>query len=138
MVKKKKPWSRRKRIVIGSLGVFAVVYIAVILWHTYKPLPEGVSFKGEIYNTDSVEMITDLTYAQDREGTGMVHENYIFDEVYKMIKEAEDFVVVDFFLVDGFYDEKEDFPKIADTLSTTLAQKKLTIQICLLYLLLIH
>lgn len=123
--KKKKPWSKRKRIVVGSLCAFAVVYIAVMLWHTYKPLPEGVSFKGDIHNTDSVEMITDLTYAQDQKGTSMVHENHIFEEVYNMIEEAEDFVVVDFFLVDGYYDEKEDFPKIADTLSSTLAQKKI-------------
>ncbi len=34
--KKSKPWSKRKRIVMGSLGVFALIYIAVILWHTYK------------------------------------------------------------------------------------------------------
>ena len=61
----RKPWSKRKRIVVGSLCAFAVVYIAVMLWHTYKPLPEGVSFKGDIHNTDSVEMITDLTYAQE-------------------------------------------------------------------------
>jgi len=122
--KPRKQWSRRKRIVIGSLGVFALIYIAVIVWHTFKPLPEGISYAGELHKTDKVDFITDLTYSQDVKGKGMVHENHIFDAVYTMIDEAEKFIVVDFFLFDGYYDEKEDFPKIADTLSSKLAEKK--------------
>ena len=122
--KPRKQWSRRKRIVIGSLGVFALIYIAVIVWHTFKPLPEGISYAGELHKTDKVDFITDLTYSQDVKGKDMVHENHIFDAVYTMIDEAEEFIVVDFFLFDGYYDEKEDFPDIADTLSTKLAEKK--------------
>ena len=122
--KPRNPWSKRKRIVLGSLGVFALIYIAVIVWHTFKPLPEGISYAGKIHKTDTVEMISDLTYAQDQKGEGMVHENHIFETVYSMIEEAQDFVVVDFFLFDGFYDDKEDFPKIADTLTIKLANKK--------------
>ena len=122
--KPRKQWSRRKRIVIGSLGVFALIYIAVIVWHTFKPLPEGISYAGELHKTDKVDFITDLTYSQDVKGKDMVHENHIFDAVYTMIDEAEKFIVVDFFLFDGYYDEKEDFPKIADTLSSKLAEKK--------------
>lgn len=114
----------KKQIFISFVILFTLIYIAVILWHTYKPLPEGVSFAGNVHQTDTVEFITDLTYAQDQEGTGMVHENHIFDKVNEMIDEAENFVVVDFFLFDGYYDEDEDFPKIADTISTTLSNKK--------------
>jgi len=117
-------WSKRKRIIMGSIGVFALIYIAVILWHTFKPLPEGVSYAGELHKTDTVEFLTDLTYAQDQDGTDIVHENNIFDEVYTMIDEAEEFVVVDFFMFDGYYDGEKDFPKIADTLSTSLVNKK--------------
>jgi len=122
--KPRKQWSKRKRIVVGSLGVFALIYIAAIMWHTFKPLPEGVSFAGDLHKTDTLEMITDLTYAQDQKGTGMKHENHIFESVYTMIDEAKEFVVVDFFLFDGYYDGNEDFPRIADTLSTKLANKK--------------
>lgn len=122
--KPRKQWSKRKRIIIGSLGVFALIYIAAIMWHTFKPLPKGISYAGELHKTDNIEMITDLTYAQDQKGKGIVHENQIFDEVYTMIEDAEEFVVVDFFLFDGYYDENEDFPKIADTLSMTIANKK--------------
>ena len=122
--KNPKPWSKRKRITMGAIGVFALIYIAVILWNTYKPLPDGIAFAGEIHKTDKVDFITDLTYAQDRKGTGMVHENHIFDEVYNMIEEADEFVVVDFFLFDGYYDGDKKFPNIADTLSIALAKKK--------------
>ncbi|ALC87934.1 phospholipase [Bacillus sp. FJAT-22090] len=122
--KPSKPWSKRKRIIMGSIGVIALIYIALILWHTYKPLPEGVSFAGKMHKTDTVEFITDLTYAQDQKGTEMVHENHIFEEVYTMIEEAEKFVVVDFFLFDGYYDDDINFPRIADTLSISLAKKK--------------
>jgi len=121
----RKQWSRRKRIIIGSLGVYSLIYIAAIMWHTFKPLPQGVSFTGELHKTDTVDFITDLTYPQDQKGEDLVHENNIFDTVYNMIDEAEDFVVVDFFLFDGYYDVKEDFPKIADSLSTKLATKKM-------------
>lgn len=122
--KPRKEWSKRKRIVMGSLGVLALMYIAVILWHTFKPLPKGLSYKGELHKTENVEFIADLTYAQDKKGTGMTHELQIFNEVYKMIDEAEEFVVVNFFLFDGYYDEKKDFPAIADTLSSKLVAKK--------------
>ncbi|MDX1771829.1 MAG: phospholipase, partial [Planococcaceae bacterium] len=67
--KPRKEWSKRKRIIMGSIGVFALIYIAVILWHTFKPLPEGISYKGELHKTDNIEMITDLTFAQDKKGT---------------------------------------------------------------------
>ena len=45
-----------------------LVYIGVILWNTYKPLPEGISYEGDIHWTDDVEMFTDLTYAQNKDG----------------------------------------------------------------------
>ena len=122
--KTKKPWSKKKRIVVSFITAFALIYIAVILWHTFKPLPQGVSYAGDLHKTNNIRFLTDLTYAQDKKGTNTVHENNIFDEVYKTIEEAEEFVVLDFFLVDGYYDEDQDSPNIADTLSSTVAAKK--------------
>ncbi|WP_144511878.1 phospholipase D family protein [Bacillus sp. FJAT-22090] len=123
--KRKKPWSKRKKVWLALISIFVLIYTTVILWHTYKPLPEGVSYEGSLHKTDSVDFITDLTFAQDKKGNGIVHENHIFDKINDMINKADEFVVVDFFLFDGYYDEDEDFPEIADTLSTTIANKKL-------------
>ncbi|AYC28747.1 phospholipase D family protein [Paenisporosarcina cavernae] len=122
--KKRKEWSTRKRIVMGSIGVFALIYIAVILYNTYRPLPEGVSYKGEMHSLDNVTFLTDLTFADDQKGTNRRSEQEIFEHLYQMIDEANDFIVLDMFLMDGYNDDEESFPKIAETLSSKLAEKK--------------
>ncbi|GKV55935.1 phospholipase D [Sporosarcina sp. NCCP-2222] len=122
-----KSWKKRskwKSPLFLLILLFVMLYVAVIAWHTYKPLPKGIPYEGELHRTDDVEMFTDLTYAQNKKGDGMVHELSIFDEVYKMIDEAESFIVLDFFLMDHYSDEKVEFPKIAETLTAKLIQKK--------------
>ena len=85
--KKRKLFSKKNRLIMWSiLGVYFCIYIGVILYHTYKQLPKGISYEGELHKTDEVDVFTDLTYAQNQAGDGMVHENYIFDEVYSMIE----------------------------------------------------
>ncbi|MFC5604967.1 phospholipase D family protein [Sporosarcina koreensis] len=123
-MKKTRKWVRPKWIVLMAILLFLFLYVGVITWHTYKPLPEGVNFAGDIRWTDDVEMLTDLTYAQNKKGDGMEHELNIFDEIYNMIDEAEEFIVLDFFLMDHYTDEDFDFPKIAETLTEKLIQKK--------------
>ncbi len=117
-------WSKRKRIVIGTLGILAFLYIVVIVWQTFKPLPEGVSSAGELHRVDSVEMIYDLSYAQDKRGTKTESELRIFNEIYDMIDQAEEFVVIDLFLFDNYNDEEIDFPAVAETLTNHLLDKK--------------
>lgn len=107
-----------------AILLFTFLYVGVIVWHTYKPLPDNLNYKGDIHWTDDIEMLTDLTYAQNKKGDGMVHELSIFDEIYKMIDEAEEFIVLDFFLMDHYTDEKIDFPNISETLTEKLIQKK--------------
>lgn len=118
-------WSRRKKWFFIVITVFIVLYAASIIWHTFKPLPEGISYNGDLQPISSIDMVTDLTYALDEEGTTRQTENAIFDTIYEMIEEAEEFVVVDFFLVDGYYEEDEGFPSIADDLSSAMADKKI-------------
>ncbi len=119
-----KKWVRPKWFILMAILLFLFLYVGVITWHTYKPLPEGVNYEGDIHWTDDVQMLTDLTYAQNKKGDGMVHELSIFDEIYKMIDEAEEFIVLDFFLMDHYTDENIDFPNISETLTSKLIQKK--------------
>ena len=95
--KKNKKWSRRKRIVVGAIILFSLIYITVILWHTYKPLPEGIAYEGKLHSTDEVQMFIDLTYTEN--GDNIQNDLTIFDEVYKMIDRAEQFIVLDLFLL---------------------------------------
>lgn len=122
--RKFREWSRRKRIVIGSAGILAFLYIAVIVWQTFKPLPEGVSSEGDLHSVEQVEMLYDLSFAQDREGTETESELQIFNEIYAMIDEAEEFIVLDLFLFDNYNDQKTDFPAVAETLTAHLLDKK--------------
>lgn len=123
-MERKRKWARPRWIVLMAVLLFLFLYIGVISWHTYKPLPEGINYQGDIHWTDDVEMFTDLTFAQNKDGGGLMHENHIFDEVYKMIDEAESFIVLDFFLMDHYTDEDIDFPEIAQTLTAKLVEKK--------------
>ena len=120
-----KRWSKRKKVLFIVVIALIVIYAGMILWHTFKPLPEGISYAGDLQPISSIDMLTDLTYAVNENSEERQTENEIFSSIYQMIEEAEEFVVVDFFLVDGFYEEDEGFPPITDELSETLATKKL-------------
>lgn len=124
MKKRAENWSKRRRIVYSTAGLLALIYIGIIIWHTYKPLPPGISYAGEIHEVEEVEMFYDLSFAQDKEGTGMEHELRIFDEISNMIDRAEEFIVLDFFLFDNYNDQKTDFPAVAETLTNHLLKKK--------------
>lgn len=118
-------WSKRRKTAFLAIVLFIFIYTSVILWHTFKPLPNGVSYEGDLQPIPSIEMVTDLTYAVDTEGKTRKTENEIFETIYQMIEDAEKFVVVDFFLVDGYYEKDEGFPAIADQLSEAMATKKI-------------
>ncbi|WP_282020365.1 phospholipase D family protein [Planomicrobium okeanokoites] len=117
-------WSKRKRIIMGIIGVLALMYIAVIVWHTIKPLPQGMDYAGDLHQVEDVEMIYDLSFAQNQKGDNLKHELRIFDEIYEMIDEAEEFIVIDLFLFDDYTDEQRDFPAVAETLTDHLLAKK--------------
>ncbi len=109
---------------MGVIGVLAMLYIGVIVWHTFKPLPEGLEFAGELHQVENVDMIYDLSFAQNQKGTNLKHELRIFDEIYQMIEEAEEFIVIDLFLFDNYTDEEIAFPAVAETLTDKLLAKK--------------
>lgn len=122
--RKFRQWSKKKRLLLGSLGILAFLYIAVIVWQTVKPLPEGVSSAGDLHYVTDVEMIYDLSYAQNKKGTKTESELRIFNEIYEMIDQAEEFIVIDLFLFDNYNDQKQDFPAVAETLTNHLLAKK--------------
>ncbi|MCM3610254.1 phospholipase D family protein [Planococcus sp. MERTA32b] len=124
MIKRVRGWSKRKRIILGALGVLALMYIAVIVWHTIKPLPDGLDYAGGLHEVEDVEMIYDLSFAQNQKGVNLKHELRIFDEIYEMIEDAEEFVVIDLFLFDNYTDQEIDFPAVAETLTDKLLAKK--------------
>ncbi|MBM7703777.1 phospholipase D family protein [Metabacillus iocasae] len=93
----------------------------VTFYHTYKPLPKGVSYEGKVHQVENVQFLYDLTY---KKGEEIESEKQIFKRIYEVINEAEEFVVIDMFLFNGYYDQGESFPSISDQLAKALINKK--------------
>jgi phosphatidylserine/phosphatidylglycerophosphate/cardiolipin synthase-like enzyme len=85
-------WGRR--IFYAFLGAWAVV----AAWNLFKPLPEGMHVRGEIVETplSDLHFLVDVTTA-DAFGAPVVRQQ-IFDEMFKLIGEAREYLVLDFFL----------------------------------------
>jgi len=61
---------------------------------------------------------------KNKDSDNILHDLEIFEEVYKMIDEAEKFIVLDFFLFDEYSDEEIEFPNIVQTITAKLVKKK--------------
>ncbi|MCA1055008.1 phospholipase D family protein [Rossellomorea aquimaris] len=120
MEKQKKKWYQKKHWWIG--GAVILILSGIMLYHRVKPLPPGISHEGDTFTLSDkdVEFLYDLTY--DQHGKE-VYDQSIFDEVYKTIEEADDFLVLDLFLVNGYTDGKRSYPKISETLSRKIQEQ---------------
>ncbi|HET9862624.1 MAG TPA: phospholipase D-like domain-containing protein [Steroidobacteraceae bacterium] len=87
-------WHIRRLVSYG----FLLLWIAVGAWNVYKPMPNGTRVRGDVVATplNQLHFLTDLTGA-DVFGTPIVDQQ-IFDAVLRVIGEARQYVVVDFFL----------------------------------------
>ncbi|MBS4197007.1 phospholipase D family protein [Lederbergia citri] len=117
------PKKYKKGILITGLLLFLSFYIGTIYYQENKPLPEGVSYEGDIHylQEDQVQFLYDLTYKIGKETK---HEQEIFDSVFQAIEEAERFVIMDFFLFNDYYDQALDFPPLSSSLTNKLIEKK--------------
>jgi len=81
----------------GFLGL----WLGVAAWHLFKPLPDGVSIRGEMVSTP----LTDLQFLSDVTGVDVYGERVvrqqIFDAVIRLVGEAREYLVLDFFLFNG-------------------------------------
>ncbi|RNA70645.1 phospholipase [Alteribacter keqinensis] len=113
-------WTKKRAagVVFAALAFFMVT---VSVYGANKPLPEGISFEGDIHDGE-VSFLTDVTYPGfDGEA---VHEQVIFDEVHSMIEEAEDFILVDMFLFNDEYERVAEYPRVSGELVEALVGKK--------------
>src|SRR5690349_9659660 len=80
---------------------FLSLWFAVAMWNLFKPLPAGVSVRGEIVSTPLADLkfLADVTGADVR-GERVVHQQ-IFDEMLRVIGGAREYLVLDFFLFNG-------------------------------------
>ncbi|WRP06532.1 phospholipase D family protein [Rossellomorea aquimaris] len=119
-MKTKKKWYKKKGWWIG--GIIILILSVVMFYHRVKPLPPGISYAGNTYTIPEkdVEFLYDLTYQKDGKE---LYDHSIFDEVYRTIEEAEDFLILDLFLVNGYTKGDRDYPRISETLSKKIQQQ---------------
>lgn len=70
------------------------------VWHTAKPMPEGLALSGPMRSIESVEFLADETWV-DVDGQRRL-EHRIFDHLLALIAQAERLIVADFFLFNQF------------------------------------
>ena len=81
------------------LWTFIAWWSAVATWNVVKPMPPGTNVSTPLIGAEAgeVQFLYDLTTATP---TGAaVHEQRIFDEVFRIIDAAESLLIVDFFLI---------------------------------------
>lgn len=112
-----------KRVIIWSIvTVLFLIILGIGIFNNDKALPEGLSFEGDIHYTNDVEFLFDLTYKNKAGNTAIEQE--IFDEAIQMIKEAEDFIIVDMFLFNDYTDQDDDFPNLSGELTDALIKQR--------------
>lgn len=81
-----------------------VIFAAIILtagWimMPWPPLPDGLGYSAE-FPAGQIQLLIDETWV-DADGQRQVHQE-IFESVFQIIDEAEEYILLDFFLVNDF------------------------------------
>ncbi|WP_427052100.1 phospholipase D family protein [Paenibacillus sp. TC-CSREp1] len=105
-----------------AIALLILWLIAVMIYQTYKPLPPGISYEGQEYRVQNVQFLNDLTYPSP-DGQ-MQHEQQIFQRMLQVVKDAEQFVVVDMFLFNNYQHKGQHFPPVSQQFTDTLIAKK--------------
>lgn len=111
----------RKRWVAWA---FIAIWAGIALWHTVKPMPAGTDVRTAPVTVDAaqVQFLADLTF-NDPQGRA-VHEQRIFDEVGRIIDEAESFIVADFFLLNDFMGTADSHRALSGELTKRLIARR--------------
>ena len=118
--RQKESFRQRKKIIIRSTVIGALVIPLVFGWTT--PAPAGTSYSSPASSVSDINLIYDLTY---RKGSEVIHDQKILEEELNLIREAKKFVVADIFLYNDYYNTgKYEFPASTKRLTDTLIEQK--------------
>lgn len=112
------------------LGILIIITILIVaLWigehHHDKELPLGVSVAGHPYTVPSSDLhfFADRTYVDNEGVRHLDHE--IFDEILRMVGEAESYILLDMFLYNNFLGTATSAPRmLTRELTDALIAKK--------------
>ncbi|ASJ72547.1 phospholipase D-like domain-containing protein [Granulosicoccus antarcticus] len=110
-------WGRR---IMGAIIVYAVLSIAVRAW---VPAPPAVGLAGMQYNANYLQFFQDISWLNSEGERQMSQET--FDQVFRMIGEAEEFVLLDMFLFNAWQGPvPEEHRALSEELTQALIEQK--------------
>ncbi|WP_414055881.1 phospholipase D family protein [Macrococcus equi] len=122
VAKKSKNKRRKKKFSFKNIAFICLgAYIVCAIYGAYKPLPGGVSKWFDYSKTNDAQVLIDNTY---KKNNVMHYDQEIFSHQLQLIREANDFIIMDMFLFNNAYDGKIKFPKLTEQLTDALIAKK--------------
>jgi phosphatidylserine/phosphatidylglycerophosphate/cardiolipin synthase-like enzyme len=118
---------RKRRLGRKLFYGFLALWLVVALWNLYKPLPAGMHVRGPVVETplNQLQFLSDVTSA-DGFGAPVVRQQ-IFDAMFKVIGEAREYLVLDFFLFNdqgGSAPDAKPHRKLSTELKDALLKRK--------------
>ena len=107
-----------------AAALLLLAWVAMAVWHSYKPLPEGLSAEMPLRAVHDLRFLADYSWV-DARGRRQV-EQRIFDRVLEMIGQAERLVVIDMFLFNHFAGDVDgpDMRPLSTEVATALIRRK--------------
>ena len=114
-------WRRSARLTVLAL---LMVWVALAVFHRYKPLPEGIGVSMPERPAHAVTFLADYTWAE-ASGEREVDQQ-IFDRVLERIRGARRLVVLDMFLFNDFAGEANgnDMRRLSDEVEQALLERR--------------
>jgi len=94
-------------------------------YHFIKSPPAGTDYQCQPYNIneDDIDFLYDLTY-QDKDGN-IVCDQEIFSRIFRLIEEADEYILLDMFLFNSYTGSKETvYRNLASELAGMLVDRK--------------
>lgn len=109
-----------KKIKTKFFTTFTILYLFFFFYGLYKPLEKNTSFEGKIYNLspNEIKFISDQTYYNDSQ---KILKQNIFNNIFSMIDQARDFIIIDMFLWQSSQDL--EYLPLAKNLTNKLIEK---------------
>ncbi|WP_309088061.1 phospholipase D family protein [Domibacillus sp.] len=110
----------------GKWRLFAILflslYVVIMLYNVYRPLPEHISYAGKEWVVPSEDV--DFFYNLSGEKNGeKFYKEEIFTRTLDIIDEAEQFIVLDFFLFNSYHEKEKEYPTITKKITDALLSK---------------
>ncbi|MDD2807968.1 MAG: phospholipase D-like domain-containing protein [Patescibacteria group bacterium] len=111
--------------IYGMILLFILICVGLGIYHSFKPMPDGLDYQSEPYivNLDDIQFLRDLTFT-NTSGTRESKQE-IFDTAFNYIDQAEQYILVDMFLLNDFAKQGEPtYRKLSSELVGKLIAKK--------------